>query len=108
MPLRGRYHGRREIFARAAAALLLASALLSSLAESAAAADTSAPPPIVTRDDDDDTTGLVAVITGAVIALIPVAIGATILVVNRTGHVVYTGGALDERALAAFRAALGG
>ena len=32
----------------------------------------------------------------------------TTLVVDRTGHVVYTGGALDERALAAFRAALGG
>jgi peroxiredoxin len=30
----------------------------------------------------------------------------TILVVDRTGHVVYSGGALDERALAAFRAAL--
>jgi peroxiredoxin len=32
----------------------------------------------------------------------------TTLVVDRTGHVVYSGGALDERALAAFRAALGG
>ena len=32
----------------------------------------------------------------------------TIVVVDRTGHVVYSGGALDERALAAFRAALGG
>lgn len=32
----------------------------------------------------------------------------TILVVDRTGQVVYTGGALDAGALAAFRAALGG
>ncbi|MEP7126599.1 MAG: TlpA disulfide reductase family protein [Byssovorax sp.] len=32
----------------------------------------------------------------------------TTLVVDRTGHIVYTGGALDERALAAFRTALGG
>jgi len=32
----------------------------------------------------------------------------TTLVVDRTGHVVYSGGALDGRALAAFRAALGG
>ena len=32
----------------------------------------------------------------------------TTLVINRTGRIVYSGGALDERALAAFRAALGG
>lgn len=32
----------------------------------------------------------------------------TTLVIDRRGQVVYTGGALDERALAAFRAALGG
>jgi hypothetical protein len=31
----------------------------------------------------------------------------TTLVVDRAGHVVYSGGALDERALAAFRTALG-
>lgn len=67
------------ILARAAAALLLASALLSSLASNAAAADASAPPSVVTpEDDDDDTTGLMAFLTGAVTALIPMAIGATI------------------------------
>lgn len=32
----------------------------------------------------------------------------TTLVIDRTGRIVYSGGALDERALAAFRAALGG
>ncbi len=32
----------------------------------------------------------------------------TTLVIDRQGHVVYSGGALDEPALAAFRAALGG
>lgn len=32
----------------------------------------------------------------------------TTLVVDRQGHIVYSGGALDEHALAAFRAALGG
>lgn len=74
--------------APAAASLLLASALLASVAPRVAAADESAPratPAVITatpvqtaRDDDDDTTGLVALLTGAATALVPVAIGATI------------------------------
>lgn len=69
--------------ARAAASLLLASALLAAVAPGVAAADESAPPATpaaVTQAarDDDDTTELVAFVTGAVTALVPVAIGATI------------------------------
>lgn len=75
----------------AAASLLLASTLLASVAPSVAAADESAPraapaaatsavavAPMPAARDDDDTTGLVALITGAATALVPVAIGATI------------------------------
>jgi hypothetical protein len=83
-PLHVPYYGRRVNLARATGTLLLASALLASLASGAAAADPVAPPPPapimpIARDDDDhDLTGLLAFVTGAVTALVPVAIGATI------------------------------
>jgi hypothetical protein len=68
------------ILARAALALLFASTLLASTARDAAAADAGAPPPVLPAAPiahDDDSTGLLAFVTGAVTALVPVAIGAT-------------------------------
>jgi hypothetical protein len=93
-PLRVPYYGRRVNLARALATLLLASALVASLASitsEAAAADPIAPlaapalvapiapiAPVTTAgDDDDDNSGLLAFVTGAATALVPVAIGAT-------------------------------
>jgi hypothetical protein len=64
------YYGPRVNLPRASAALLLAAALLT---PTAASADESAQAP--SRDDD---AGLAALLAGAVTALIPVAIGATI------------------------------
>ena len=67
--------------ARAIATLLLASALLASVASEAAAADPVAPPAPAPRtpiaSEDDDMSGLLAFVTGAVTALVPAAIGAT-------------------------------
>jgi hypothetical protein len=89
-PLRVLYYGPRVNLAPAAASLLLASALFASVAPSVAAADEIAPraapaaavtttvAPAAAARDDDDTTGLVALITGAATALVPLAIGATI------------------------------
>jgi hypothetical protein len=86
-PLRVLYYGRRVNLARATRTLLLASALLASLASvsSEAAADPIAPlaapapvaPVAAIASDDDDNSGLLAFVTGAVTALVPVAIGAT-------------------------------
>lgn len=76
-PLPVLYYGRRVIRPYATKAPLLAAALLALLALLAprtAAAEESAPP----ARDDDDTTGLIAFVTGAVTALVPVAVGATI------------------------------
>lgn len=68
--------------ARAAASLLFASALLTIAAPGVAAADESSPlaTPVITTPSaaDDDNTGLVAFVAGAVTALVPAAIGATI------------------------------
>ncbi|MEP7126602.1 MAG: hypothetical protein ABJE95_37065 [Byssovorax sp.] len=69
--------------ARAAASLLFASALLATAAPGVAVADESSPlaTPVVTAKgaaDDDDAAGLVALLAGAVAALVPLAIGATI------------------------------
>ena len=69
-PLHVLYYGPRVNLARASAALLLASALITPRAASADESATTA------RDDDD--TGLIAFLTGAVTALVPVAVGATI------------------------------
>ena len=70
------------IFPRAIASCLIASALLASITPEARAADPIAPPPVVApapiARDDDDSTGFIAFITGAVTALVPFAIGATI------------------------------
>ena len=72
--------------ARAIATLLLASALVASSAwfASEAAADPIAPlaapapvAPVTTTASDDDDSGLLAFVTGAATALVPVAIGAT-------------------------------
>jgi hypothetical protein len=67
---------------RAIASFLLASTLVASITSGAAAADPITPPPVVApapiARDDDDSTGFIAFIAGAVTALVPVAIGATI------------------------------
>jgi hypothetical protein len=77
-PLHVRYYGRRVNLARATLALLFAPALVALAAPPAAAADAITAPAIAPPAPDDDSTGLLAFITGAATAIVPVAIGATI------------------------------
>jgi hypothetical protein len=81
-PLHVRYYRRCVNLARAALALIVAPTLLASVSSEAAAegpivAPSIAPAPPA-READDDSSGLLAFVTGAATALVPVAIGATI------------------------------
>ncbi len=82
--------------ARAALALIVAPTLLASVSSEAAAEGPIVAPSIASAEaarnaDDDDASGLLAFVTGAATALVPVAIGATIADRGKTDPAKNTG-----------------